>query len=72
MQVKATCGICQGNCKVILTVEDGKIVKVEPGPRIASRESVFSRGSRTGYPVRRTEVEKAAYPGRRKGRRKIP
>ena len=30
MQVKATCGICQGNCKVVLTVEDGKIVKVEP------------------------------------------
>lgn len=30
MQVKATCGICQGNCKVVLTVEDGKIIKVEP------------------------------------------
>lgn len=72
MQVKATCGICQGNCKVVLTLEDGKIIKVEPDRESPRGRACFLRGSRTGYPVRRTEAEKAAYPCRRKGRRKIP
>ena len=72
MQVKATCGICQGNCKVVLTVEDGKIIKVEPDRESPRGRACFRGVHAPGYPVRRTEAEKAAYPCRRKRRRKIP
>lgn len=41
MQVKATCGICQGNCKVVLTLEDGKIIKVEPDRESPRGRSCF-------------------------------
>ena len=30
MVKKGTCGLCQGGCAVIYTIEDGKIVKAEP------------------------------------------
>lgn len=30
MVVNRVCGMCQGGCQVNVTVEDGKIVKVEP------------------------------------------
>ena len=30
MLVKGICGLCQGNCRVNITVEDGKILKLEP------------------------------------------
>ena len=30
MEVKRTCGMCQGGCHVNITLEDGKIVKLEP------------------------------------------
>ena len=30
MVKKGTCGLCQGGCAVVYTIEDGKIVKAEP------------------------------------------
>lgn len=30
MVVKGICGLCQGNCRVNITIEDGKILKLEP------------------------------------------
>lgn len=27
---KGTCGLCQGGCAVVYTIENGKIVKAEP------------------------------------------
>lgn len=30
MVKKGTCGLCQGGCAVVYTIENGKIVKVEP------------------------------------------
>ena len=30
MIAKGTCGMCQGGCQVLMTIEDGKLVKIEP------------------------------------------
>ena len=30
MVKKGTCGLCQGGCAVVYTIENGKIVKAEP------------------------------------------
>ena len=41
---KATCGLCQGGCQVKLTMEDGRIVKVEPD-RESPRGRLCARGA---------------------------
>ena len=38
MITKGTCGMCQGGCQVLMTIEDGKLVKIEP-----DRESPVGR-----------------------------
>ena len=44
MMVKGTCGMCQGGCQVHITLEEGKIVKVEPDKE-SPRGRLCARGA---------------------------
>lgn len=44
MIITRTCGMCQGGCKVKITVEDGKIVRVEPD-KTSPKGRVCTRGA---------------------------
>lgn len=49
MVKKGTCGLCQGGCAVVYTIEDGKIVKAEPDKRISERKVMSERSIGTRY-----------------------
>lgn len=60
MVVNRVCGMCQGGCQVLVTVEDGKIVKVEPDKaspkgrlciRGALTPELLYSGDRLTYPL---------------------
>ena len=60
MVVNRVCGMCQGGCQVLVTVEDGKIVKAEPDKaspkgrlciRGALTPELLYSGDRLTYPL---------------------
>ena len=72
MIVNRICGMCQGGCQVNVTIEDGKIVRVEPDKASAKGHLCVRGGTYPGTLVQPGSSYISTYPEWGKRRRKIP